>query len=146
VREWADPEEVVRRGYEAFRSRGLRGWARMCDPEVEFDMTTTGIAGLGIYRGREEVVAFLEEWSSAFEPFDLTLEEVRRLDRASALAVYSQRGRPTVGGPPETLRYAQIVEVADGRIVRARTYADLDQARHAAELQRDPAIAGSEGL
>jgi ketosteroid isomerase-like protein len=139
VDEWADPAEVVRRGYEAFRSRGLRGWARMCDPEIEFDMTPTGVAGLGVYRGREETVAFLEEWSSAFEPFDLTLEEVTGLDRGSALAVYSQRGRPTVGGPPETLRYAQIVEVADGRMVRVRTYADVDRARRAAQLQRDPA-------
>src|SRR5919198_1350155 len=105
--EWADPAEVVRRGYEAFRSHGLRGWARMCHPEIEFDMTSTGVAALGLY---------------------------------------SQRGRPAVGGPPETLRYAQIVEVADGRMVRIRTYADVDRARRASELQRDAAIACSEGL
>jgi ketosteroid isomerase-like protein len=144
--EWADPAEVVRRAYEAFQSRGLRGWARMCDPEMELDMTPTGIAGLGVYRGRGQAVAFLEEWSSAFEPFDLTLEAVTRLAGESALAVYSQRGRPAVGGPPETLRYAQIVEVADGRIVRARTYADVEKARRAAKLQREPAIACDEGL
>jgi ketosteroid isomerase-like protein len=146
VLEWADPPEVVRRAYEAFRSRGLRGWARMCDPEIELDMTTTGVAGLGIYRGRDEAVAFLEEWSSAFEPFEVTAEEITKLDGATALVIYSQRGRPAVGGPPETLRYAQIVEVAGGRMVRVRTYTDVPQARRASELQRDPAIAGGEGL
>jgi len=109
----------------------------MCDPDVELDMTTTGVAGFGLYRGREQALAFLEEWSSAFEPFELTLEEVTKLDRSSALAVYSQRVRPVVGGPFETLRYAQIVEVAGGRIVRARSYTDVEQARRAGQLQRD---------
>jgi ketosteroid isomerase-like protein len=111
----------------------------MCDPDIEFDMTTTGMAGFGLYRGRDETVAFLEEWSSAFEPFEVKVEEITKLDRAAALVVYSQRVRPAVGGPPETLRYAQIVEVADGRITRVRTYTDVEQARRAGQLQRDPA-------
>ena|SRR5436190_11985327 len=137
--EWTDPAEVVRRAYEAFRSRGLRGWSRMCDPDIEFDMTTTGMTGFGLYRGREETVAFLEEWSSAFEPFELTVEEITKLDGTAALVVYSQRARPVVGGPPETLSYAQIVEVAEGRITRVRTYTNIEQARRAGQLQRDPA-------
>jgi ketosteroid isomerase-like protein len=139
VIESVDPAELVRQGYEAFQHGGLRGWSRVLDPAVLFDMTTTGIPGLRVYRGRDEALAFLEEWSSAFEPFEVELEEVTNIDRRSALAIYSQRGRPVVGGAPVTMRYAQIVELDRGRIVKVRSYTDVDQARRAGELQRDPA-------
>ena len=134
-----DPAELVRQGYEAFQHGGLRGWSRVLDPAVVFDMTTTGIPGLGVYRGRDEAIAFLEEWSSAFEPFEVELDEVTNIDERSALAIYSQRGRPAVGGAPVNMRYAQIVELGGGRIVTVRSYIDVDQARRAGELQRDPA-------
>jgi ketosteroid isomerase-like protein len=134
-----DAAEVVRRGYEAYRSRGLRGWSRVWEPEIELDMTTTGITGFGVYRGRDEALAFLEEWSSAFEPLEVTLDEVTNLSDRSALAVYTIRGRPVVGGPSVTMRYAQIVEVSDWRIVKVSSYTDVEKARRAGRLLREPA-------
>ena len=134
-----DPAELVRQGHEAFQHGGLRGWSRVLDRAVLFDMTTTGIPGLGVYRGRDEALAFLEEWSSAFEPLEVTLDEVTNLSDRSALAVYTIRGRPVVGGPSVTMRYAQIVEVSDWRIVKVSSYTDVEKARRAGRLLREPA-------
>ena len=118
---------------------GLRAWRLLPVLPLIVALQIASGSVFGLYRGREETVAFLEEWSSAFEPFELTVEEITKLDATAALVVYSQRARPVVGGPPETLSYAQIVEVAEGRITRVRTYTDVEQARRAGRLQRDPA-------
>jgi hypothetical protein len=64
--------EVVRRALEVFNEGGLEAVVSggFYSPEVVFDPSPTGVPGLGVYRGYDEIRAFFEEdWFRAF-PFE----------------------------------------------------------------------------
>src|SRR5438477_11644600 len=60
--------EIVRRMFEAFRNREWAAALEPVDPEeIEMDVTRSPIEGLsGIYKGREEVAFFWNQWLEAW--------------------------------------------------------------------------------
>src|SRR5204862_5460767 len=73
--------ELVRRAFEAFNRGGVDACVSegIWSPEVVWDVTPSGIPGLGTYRGHDEVKAFFEDdWFKAFpfEEWEVELEEV----------------------------------------------------------------------
>jgi ketosteroid isomerase-like protein len=128
--------EVVRRAFEEF-SRG--GWEPLMgtywSPNVLWDMTPTGIPGLGIYRGYDELGAFFEDWFSTFpfEEWEQELEEV--IDCGDRVVVLTrQHGHGSASGVVAELEYAQLIAIDEGRIVRTEVYLDRERALEAAGL------------
>ena len=54
--------EVVRRAYEVFNQQGAETVisSGLWSPEIVFDPSPTGIPGLGVYRGYDEVRRFFD--------------------------------------------------------------------------------------
>jgi ketosteroid isomerase-like protein len=131
--------ELVRRSFEVF-SRGsidavIDGgfWS----PEIVFDPSSTGIPGLGIYRGHDEVKAFFEEdWFQAFPLGEWEIEVGELIDAGDQVfAMSHQRGRGATSGAGAELELANIFTLRDGEIVRVELYRDRDEALEAAGLR-----------
>ena len=129
--------EVFRRAFEAF-TRG--GWEPLFGtiwaPEIVWDMSPAGIAGLGAYHGYDELRSFFEDWFSTF-PFDdweQELDDVIDCGDEVIVALTRQRGRGTASGVSVELQYAQVITFREGKIVRSVVYTDRDQALEAVGL------------
>jgi ketosteroid isomerase-like protein len=129
--------EVFRRAFEEF-TRG--GWEPLFGtiwaPEIVWDMSPAGIAGLGVYHGFDELTSFFEDWFSTF-PFDdweQELDKVIDCGDEVVVALTRQRGRGSASGVSVELEYAQVITFRGGKIVRSVVYTDRDQALKAAGL------------
>jgi ketosteroid isomerase-like protein len=129
--------EVFRRAFAEF-TRG--GWEPLFGtiwaPGIVWDMSPAGIAGLGTYRGYDELRSFFEDWFSTF-PFDeweQELDDVIDCGDERVIALTRQRGRGSASGVSVELEYAQVITVRDGKIVRVVVYTDRGQALEAVSL------------
>jgi hypothetical protein len=94
--------ELVRRSNEAFNRDGVPSisssgfWSR----EVVFDFRPTGIPGLGVYNGYDEIRRFFEEdWFGVFPSADWVVELEELIDHGHrVIAVSRQRGRGSGSG------------------------------------------------
>jgi ketosteroid isomerase-like protein len=132
--------EVVRRAYEAFNRGGPEAVINegLWPPELVWDFSPSGIPGLGVYTGFDEIRTFFEkDWFAAF-PFDEWKVELDELidNGDQVIAVSRQRGRGASSGVGAELEQAFIITVGDGEIVRVESYLDRDKAFEAAGLSR----------
>ena len=131
--------ELVRRAFEAFNRGGVDACVSegIWSPEVVWDVTPSGIPGLGTYRGHEEVKAFFEDdWFKAFpfEEWEVELEEV--IDAGDrVIGMSRQHGRGASSGAVAELELAQVATVRNGQIVRVDNYLDREKALEAAGLR-----------
>jgi ketosteroid isomerase-like protein len=129
--------EVVRRAFEEFHRSGWAGLlGTVYAPEIVWDMRPTGIPGLGIYRGSDELRHFFEnEWFSTF-PFEEWQQELREVIDCGerVVAVAYQHGRGSASGASVELEYFQVITIQDEKLVRVDTYLDRQQALEAAGL------------
>ena len=131
--------EVVRRSYEVFNRGSVdavigRGfWS----PEIVLDASSTGIPGLGVYRGYDEVKAVLDEdWFQAFPLGEWEIEVGELIDAGDQVfAMSHQRGRGASSGVGAELALANIFTLRDGVIVRVDLYSDRAKALEAAGLE-----------
>jgi ketosteroid isomerase-like protein len=99
-------------------------------PGAVWDMSE---GGMGVIEGREEIRAFFKEWLSAYEAYELDVEEIRDLGNGVAFAVCLHRGRPAGSSGWVEFRDARVLLWADGLVDRVNTFLDIDRARAAAE-------------
>jgi ketosteroid isomerase-like protein len=131
--------EIVRRAYEAFNRGGTDACVSegVWSPEIIWDVTPSGIPGLGTYRGQDEVRTFFEEdWFKAFpfEEWEVELEEV--IDAGDqVIGMSRQHGRGASSGAVAELELAQISTLRDGKIVRVDNYLDRKRALEKAGLR-----------
>jgi ketosteroid isomerase-like protein len=109
---------------------GLAAPLSFFGPDSVWDMSHLG---MGEFNGLEAIGGFLEEWSGAFEDFQLELEEIDDLGGGVILAVAHQHARLQGSTGHVDARWASITEWADGRIARVTHHTDIDEARTAAE-------------
>ena len=125
-----DLVELGRRAIECAGRGDLDEAMTVYGPDSVWDLSTVG---LGTYRGVEVIRAMIEDWMSAYETFDLEIEEMNDLGGGVTLAVTLQRGRPRGSSGLVQLHYATVTQWADGLITHATHYADVDEARTAAQ-------------
>ena len=136
--------EVVRRAFEAFNRGGVDACVNegLWSPEIVWDVTPSGVPGLGAYRGHEEVKRFLDDdWFSAFpfEEWEVKLEDV--IDAGDqVISMSRQHGRGASSGALAELELAQVVTLRDGQVVRVDNYVDREKALEAAGLSPAPPI------
>jgi ketosteroid isomerase-like protein len=99
-------------------------------PDAVWDATPWG---MGRFEGREAILGFFEDWRSSYADIEWKVEEIRDLGDGATFAVILQKGRVVGSSASAQLRYAAVMEWADGLIVRNTTYTDIDEARAAAE-------------
>ncbi len=131
--------ELCRRAFEAFNQGGVEAvisggfWS----PDVVLDLSPTGIPGVGVYRGHDEIKAFFEEdWFRAF-PFEEWEVEIADLtDHGDQVVFMSlQRGRGASSGAAAQLELGNIFTLRDGEIVRMEVHPDRETALEAAGLK-----------
>ncbi len=128
--------EVARRAFEAAERSDREALFALLKPGVEWQMI--GLLGdrQPVYRGREEIWAYVCALHERFEDFGAELLDV---DEVGDQVV----GRVRVHGRPHDeeieLMFSTVMRVRDGRIVRADNYEDHDEALTDAELRVDSA-------
>jgi uncharacterized protein len=127
--------EIVRRAIEEFNRGGPRGvWrAGLWSPEIVWDTSPSGIPGLGVYRGYDEVrSAFEDLWFTTFpfEEWEIVIEEL--IDHGDqVIAMTRQRGRGASSGAAAELQQAHVTTLRDGKVVRFDSYLDRETALEA---------------
>jgi uncharacterized protein len=131
--------EMVRRAFETFNRSGPEAVISegLWSPELVWDFRRSGIPGLGVYRGYDEVRSFFaDDWFQAFpfEEWEVELNEL--IDNGDkVIAIARQRGRGATSGVGVELEQAHIFMLRDGKVVRAESYLDREKALEAGGLR-----------
>jgi len=131
---------ITRQIFRAFSTGELERGLGFYAPDAVYESAGLGTVfdGLGAIRG------FMEDWTSAYEDFEMRPETVVDLGVGATLSVVVQHGRPVGSSGQLEWRFAAIGVWKDGVIARVITYTDIEEARAAAErLTRER---GSENL
>jgi ketosteroid isomerase-like protein len=123
-----DLEELLQRVSDALGRRDLDVVMKTYAPNAVFESV-----GMGVYEGHAAIRAFVEDWIGAFEDYGLEPQGFRDLGRGVTLFVAVQRGRLPGSKGWLHVSYACVAIWADGLIERQLWYADIEQARAAAE-------------
>ena len=129
--------EIVRRAFEEFQTDGWEGrFITFFAPEIIWDMTPSGVPGLGTYRGHAGLRAFFEDdWFAAFPLEEWEQELVDIIDCGEKVVLIAhQRGHGSSSGASVELEYIQLCTLRDGKMVRVDTYLDRGKALEAAGL------------
>jgi ketosteroid isomerase-like protein len=125
--------EIVRRGYERFAATGQTD-PDIASPDFVWDMSNFhGWPEQQIYEGVDAVREFLEEWTSAFDEWELEVEALHDAGER-VVALVHQRGRSKTAGMPVEMSFAQVWTVREGMQTRMDMYSDRDEALKAAGL------------
>jgi ketosteroid isomerase-like protein len=125
-----DPVELVRRSFEPINGGNVEATMNFYGPDSVWDMS---LVGLGTYEGLAAIRDFFEDWVAAYEDFEIEPEEIVDFGNGIVLAVVSQTARPIGSSADVELRYASVSTWKDGVNIRTTNYADLGEARAAAQ-------------
>lgn len=122
--------ETVRRAYDAFARGDMRALQELLSADIEW-RTTPDVPFLGNYRGIDQFLAAMNEWT---EPFDEMTTDVEEIIDAGGCAIvrHRMRGRGTDSGVETDLVLWQVVTVENGRLVRMHDFATREDALAAA--------------
>lgn len=87
---------------------------------------------MGIYEGPAAIRRVFTHWMDVYEDVEIGADEVLALGSGVVLAVFRESGRPSGRDERVRVRVAWIYEWAEGLIVRATAFRDIDEARVAA--------------
>ena len=124
-----DLVELVRRQLEPVNRRDLDAVMSVCPPDGVYATSH----GLRLFEGPAAIGAFLRDWWDAFEEVRFELEEVLDLGNEVTFSVVREDARPAGSAGHVRAREAYVQEWVDGMTARVTTYADIDEARAAAE-------------
>jgi len=130
-----DPEEAVRRIIEALNCRDFDAALCLYTPDLvlELDPLGAGVLEGGPLIGHEALRKFWRDLTESFQDFEFQGEDFNNLGSGLTFGVLVQRGRPHGSDAFVETRAGVVAIWRDGRIARATSYQDVDQARAAAE-------------
>src|SRR5262249_23458352 len=127
--------EIVRRAWESYQRGDLEAAFAHAHPDYEWDLTRfPEWPDAQLFRGRDAVRRFLEEWRASWEGYEAGVEEYIDLGDDRVLTLCWQRGRGKESEAVGEMAWAQIFTVRDGQLRRAENYADRNEALEAAGL------------
>ena len=115
--------------FDAASRRDVNAMMSLYAPDAVWEAHPLGEA----FEGAAAIRGFLEGWFSSYEAYQAMPEEILDLGSGVVLAVMIHEGRLAGSNSELRVRDAHIYEWAEGMIVRATVYADIDEARAAAE-------------
>jgi ketosteroid isomerase-like protein len=131
----AENVEIVRTGCEAWVRGDFDASFENWNPDIAWDTTHfEGWVENKVYRGKDEVRRFLEEWLASWdaESYESSFEVMDAGDRV--LVFWSQRMRGQGSGAPVKLASAQVLTIRGGRVRRIDNYTSRTEALKAAGL------------
>ena len=129
--------EIVRRALEAGWRRPKPDFATVNDlfhPDHELLSSAARVEGGGSERGAQgfrEVLGGLDE---AFESWELSIEQVRSIDKERVVVDALMTAQGKRGGVPVQQRFGYVVTVRDGKLTRTEGYPSFEEALEAAGL------------
>ena len=130
-----DPDEALRRLVEALNRRDFDAALSLYTPDVVWELPPLGLAVLAEGRliGQEAIRKLWEDLTGSFEDYEFENEDFHYLGSGVTFGVLVQRSRPHGSDGFVESRFGVVATWRDGRIARATSYEDVDEARAAAE-------------
>jgi ketosteroid isomerase-like protein len=125
----SDLVELTRRLADAANAGDIDAMMSFFAPNTVFEMREQ----LAVFEGGPALRGFFEDWLGVYDEFELEVEDIRDLGNGVVFSVVVQRGMPRGSTGLVHTRYAAVGTWVDGLIERTTHYADIDQARAAAE-------------
>jgi ketosteroid isomerase-like protein len=128
--------EIVKRAVEAGNRRDVEAFLEELDPQVEWHPALlASVAGEAtVYRGFEGVREFFRDMDEAFVQIEIEFAEIRDLgERIVATGHLRMSGKASGAATESPLGY--VIDFRNGKIVKARTYLDVEQTLEAAGLR-----------
>jgi len=127
--------EIVRRATDAYGRRDIEGILEHWASDAVVDWSESRGFEAGVYRGRDEIRAFLERFLDAFEEVRIVLEGVREIDGEVLVVenVTHLRGRD---GIEVKARSAWLITIQDGEQTSLTLYQTKEEALEAAQARR----------
>lgn len=120
--------ETVRGVYDAFIREDWEAFFALFHPDVELDLSRSGIPDAGSYRGHEGVRAGWIKWRGVWEQYEVEVEDVLESgERALGLTRVTARSKGH--GVGTTVEGADLYTVRECLVVRLAIYLDRDAAR-----------------
>jgi ketosteroid isomerase-like protein len=129
--------EVVRRAWEAFFDGDIESALGAFAPDVQWDVSRDiwgSVVGGGEYRGTDGILAWLRDLYSAWERFEMNVDELIDATGEEVITVLSARGVGLASGIEVEHHPASVATVRAGRIVRAVWFPYREAALEAAGL------------
>ena len=123
--------DLVVAGFDAWNRQDLDGFLAFAAPDVEFWASGVFPDFDAVYRGRAGVAEF---WRRINEPWDALRVDPEAIEEYGNWVVYVFRFRAKgIGsGADVDLRFANAVQIVNGRVVRLVARRTLDEAREVA--------------
>ena len=133
---WREMVDSFLRGSAASNwERWLDRVSDTLDPAIEWDASEVAMPDLvGVYRGREAVVRWWQQWLEAWETVEFDYELLDAGDQVVLLLDQTMRGRST-GIEVSIGKYAHVARFRDGRLVHWKAYPSQSEALEAAGLR-----------
>ena len=122
--------DVVRSAYDAFGRGDLDAMMELLHRDIEW-RTTDAVPFEGTYRGIDEFLRGMGEWTEPFDDLTTSVEEMTEVG-GRVLVRHRMRGRGRDSGADVDLVLWQLVTVRDGRLVTMHDYTSREEALHAA--------------
>ncbi|HEX6651973.1 MAG TPA: nuclear transport factor 2 family protein [Thermoleophilaceae bacterium] len=122
-----DHVDVVRRVINAYNRRDIEALRELNAPDIEVDWSESRGPQQGVYHGRDELMAFMQEFFESFETIEM--EPERFIERADDIVVPSSGRFVGRQGVETSARSVLVFRVEDGLVTRLRlhqTMPDLD--------------------
>ena len=116
----------MRAAYEAFGRGDMDALEQLLHPDIEW-RTTPEVPFLGTYRGLDEFLRGMSEWTESFDELTTQIEEF--IDAGEHVLVFHRmHGRGRDSGAEVDLAIWQVVSVRDGKLVRMLDFMDREEA------------------
>jgi ketosteroid isomerase-like protein len=125
--------ELVRHALKSFNEEGAEAAEVFYDPAVVLDNSQSPFPDAGVYRGLESVRKWFEGLAEAFGDISYEVEALRDLGDQVAVLL-RVRGRAPHSGIDVDYRFAPLITVRNGKIIRVDRFTDLKEALGAAGL------------
>jgi ketosteroid isomerase-like protein len=125
--------EIARRHYDAFQNQDWDAFFALYDPEVEVDLSRSGIPDGGIHHGHDGLRAAWARWRGVWDDYSFEVEELTELDDR-VLSLTRIHARSKGQGVGTEVSAGEVLTVRDGLIVHFVNFLDRDDALREAGL------------
>ncbi len=125
---------LVRRAWDRWLAGDLDGIFELYSDDIYWDMTHFRDWPEPVYRGKDGVRRFLDEWLEVLEDYEAGVDEMMAAPDGRIVILAWQRGRGHTSGLKVEWQWAQINSIEDGLIVRIDNYDDRAAALREAGL------------
>jgi hypothetical protein len=123
--------EIVRAAYEAGNRRDREAFLACWDPAGEIHTVGVVMDQRRVYRGHEEIWEYITSFDHEFAGYRVEPEDLVDAGDRVVVAVHFH-GHGRASGATVDYRFASVVTIRDGKIVRGENYAEMDEAIEAA--------------